>query len=104
MSETTEIKIYKIAGNEYRLKNRYTLKDWGEIIKITAKLSLENHMNSLIILLAENQLEAMLSLLLDKPIQNELYEDDFEEISNVIRDFFLRKGSLMTNINPTSKS
>lgn len=104
MSETTEIKIYKIAGVEYRLKNHYSMKEWGQILKITATLNIKNRLQTLILLLAENKLEDLLNIILDKPLHQELYEEDFEEVSKVIYDFFSREQSLMkrSNQEPTN--
>jgi hypothetical protein len=88
--------MYTINQKTYQLKNKYTLKDWGEILKILSGFNLEDN-NSIILLLTDNRIERLLSIILDKPIEGEIYEEDFEEVSRAINDFFTRKKSLMKN-------
>jgi len=94
--------MYTINQKTYQLKNKYTLKDWGEILKILSGFNLEDN-NSIILLLTDNRIERLLSIILDKPIEGEIYEEDFEEVSRAINDFFTRKKSLMKNTAGTSK-
>ena len=95
-------KVYKINGIEYKLKDKYTLKDWGNILKILSAFDPNNIQNSIIILLTEDKIKDLLSLILNKPIEGEIYEDDFETINRVIQDFFSRKKSLIKNITSHS--
>lgn len=91
---------YKINNKEYKLKERYTLKEWGEILKL---LNVSTQPQDAIIqLLAEDKIKQLLNLILDKNIEEELYEDDIEEISKAIQDFFSREKSLIKNTQTTS--
>lgn len=96
--ETNQGKIYKINQQTYRLKNKYTLKDWGKIIKLLSGFNLDDS-GSIPLLLTDNRIEELLAIILDKPVEGEIYEDDFEEVSRAINDFFTRKKSLMKNTN-----
>jgi hypothetical protein len=88
--------MYTINQKTYRLKDRYTLKDWGKILKILSGINLEDN-NSAALLLSDNRVEELLTIILDKPIEGEIYEEDFNEVSRAINDFFIRKKSLMKN-------
>lgn len=88
--------MYKINNAEYKLKEKYTLKDWGKILKILSGLTLEDN-NSIALLLSDNRVEELLAIILDRPVEGEIYEDDFSEVSRAINDFFSRKKSLMKN-------
>jgi len=93
---------YIINNKTYRLKEKYTLKDWGEILKILSDVDKNNIENSLIILLSDNKITELLNIMLDRKIEDEIYEDDFETINKVIQDFFTRKSSLIKNTNSSS--
>lgn len=93
--------MYKINNAEYKLKEKYTLKDWGKILKILSGLTLEDN-NSIALLLSDNRVEELLAIILDRPVEDEIYEDDFNEVSRAINDFFTRKKSLMKNTNGSS--
>lgn len=99
----TEQKTYTINGKEYRLKSRYSLKEWGAILRVISNLNINNHVESLIALMAENKFFDLLNLILDKLIEGELYEDNFEVVSEVIKDFFSRKEGLMKNVSKPSE-
>jgi len=88
--------MYLINNTEYKLKDKYTLKDWGKILKLLGGFNL-NEENSISLLLSDNRIEDLLSIILNKPIEGEIYEEDFEEVSRAINDFFTRKKSLMKN-------
>jgi len=88
--------MYKINNAEYKLKEKYTLKDWGKILKILSGLTLEDN-NSIALLLSDNRVEELLAIILDRPVEGEIYEDDFSEVSRAINDFFSRKKSLIKN-------
>lgn len=88
--------MYKINNAEYKLKEKYTLKDWGKILKILSGLTLEDN-NSIALLLSDNRVEELLAIILDRPVEGEIYEEDFEEVSRAINDFFTRKKSLIKN-------
>lgn len=90
--------MYKINNVEYNLKNKYTLKDWGLILKILQNFGQKNNLtDQIVILLADDKLIDLLNLILDKRIEGEIYEEDFEEVNKIIRDFFSRKSGLMKN-------
>lgn len=88
--------MYTINQKTYKLKDRYSLKDWGKILKILSGLTLEDN-NSIALLLSDNRVEELLAIILDRPVEGEIYEDDFSEVSRAINDFFSRKKSLMKN-------
>jgi hypothetical protein len=91
--------MYQINGKNYKLKEKYTLKEWGEIIKLLSELQHgDNSPNALISLLANGLLIQLLNLILDNPIEGELYENDIDTITKIIEDFFSRKESLIKNI------
>lgn len=93
--------MYIINGNQYFIKDKYTLKEWGLILKLLASGS-QIPEQLLISLLAEDKLKDLLNLILDKPIMGELYEDDIETIVKIINDFFGRSKSLIPNIAGSS--
>lgn len=88
--------MYRINNVEYSLKEKYTLKDWGRILNLLSGLNLQNE-NSISLLLTDNRVENLLAIIFDKPIEGEIFEDDFEEVSRAINDFFTRKKSLIRN-------
>lgn len=88
--------MYTINQKTYKLKDRYSLKDWGKILKILSGLTLEDN-NSIALLLSDNRVEELLAIILDRPVEDEIYEEDFNEVSRAINDFFTRKKSLMKN-------
>ncbi|MEG8946601.1 hypothetical protein [Rosettibacter firmus] len=91
--------MYLINGIEYRLKQKYTLKDWGKILEIINSANAKDEQSIIINLLAEDKVTDLLNIILDTSQNkiNELYEDDFEEINRIIKDFFSRKTSLIKN-------
>lgn len=93
--------MYTINQKTYQLKDKYTLKDWGKILKILSGLNLDDN-NSIALLLSDNRVEDLLAIILDKPIEGDIYEDDFNEVSRAINDFFTRKKSLMKNTTSSS--
>lgn len=99
----TEQKIYKINGVDHKLKARYSLREWGKILGIISHLNIKNPSEALIVLMAEDKFLDLLNLILDKPIEGELFEDNFEVIGEVIKDFFSRKQGLMKNVNEPSE-
>lgn len=90
--------MYNIGGKSYKLKERYSLKEWGLILKI---LSSSN--GDIVVLLAEDKLKEILTLILDPKIDTELYEEDIDEIARAIKDFFSRKNNMMKNMDSSSK-
>lgn len=98
------MKTYLLNKKHYALKERYTLKDWGEIIKIIGELNLENPINALVVLMAENKLQSLLNIILNAPVEGEIYEEDFEAVAAAVNDFFSRKKSLMKSMNQPSAS
>ncbi|MEP0860563.1 MAG: hypothetical protein HRF52_03895 [Ignavibacterium sp.] len=93
--------MYTINQKTYKLKDRYSLKDWGKILKILSGLTLEDN-NSIALLLSDNRVEELLAIILDRPVEGEIYEDDFSEVSRAINDFFTRKKSLIKNTSSSS--
>jgi len=93
---------YKINNQEYQLKERYTLKEWGEILKLLSVNA--QPQDAIIQLLVEDKIKQLLNLILDKQVDGELYEEDIEEISRAIQDFFSRKTSLIKNTQISSSN
>lgn len=90
--------MYKINNIEYNLKEKYTLKEWGLILKILQNFGQEKSITEqIVILLTDDKLLQLLNTILDKPIEGEIYEEDFEEVNKIIRDFFSRKSGLIKN-------
>ena len=91
-------KTYTINKKTYHAKERYSLKVWAQIIELLRQLPVQEQSTELQVLaiLGSDTLPELLSLILDNPIDGELYDDDFEDIQRVINDFFSRKKSLMS--------
>jgi putative heme iron utilization protein len=92
-------KVYTLAGKKYLPKEKYSLKTWGEIIKILNETETDDPIAVVGALLSGDKLVKILNLILDKNIEGELMEDDLPEVSRVITDFFSRKSSLLKNGN-----
>lgn len=89
--------MYTINDIEYKLKEKYSLKTWGLILKILQSIS-GNETDIIINLLVEDKLIEILNLILDVDETNkitEVFEEDLETINKIITDFFSRKKSLM---------
>lgn len=97
-------KTYLINNTNYALKEKYTLKDWGTVLKIISGLDLENTVNSVAVIMAEGKLQELLAVILNGKIEGEIFEDDFQIVLDVINDFFSRKKSLISSINQSSAS
>jgi hypothetical protein len=95
--------MYKINGKEYKLKEKYSLRDWGNILKLLSGIEEKSPADQIIILLADNKIIQFLNIILDNPI-DDVYEDDFEEVNKIIKDFFSRKTSLMKNTESSFQS
>lgn len=98
------MKTYLINNTNYALKEKYTLKDWGTVLKIISGLDLENTVNSVAVIMAEGKLQELLAVILNGKIEGEIFEDDFQTVLDVINDFFSRKKSLISSINQSSAS
>jgi hypothetical protein len=98
------MKTYLINNTSYALKEKYTLKDWGNIIKIIGTLDLDNNVGAVGLIMAEGKLQELLNTILNGKIEGEIFEDDFEVVVEVINDFFARKKSLIKSLNNSSKS
>ncbi|MCS7054458.1 MAG: hypothetical protein NZM09_12115 [Ignavibacterium sp.] len=92
-------KVYKINNTYFALREKYSLRDWGNILKIIGDLDPENNKNSFIILLSEGKIIDLLNIILNGKVPEEIYEEDFAEVTRAINDFFLRKQSLIKNIS-----
>ncbi len=99
-----EEKKYKINGKEYFSKERYSLKDWGKIIGVVGELDNDNAVNTISFLLSGDKVNDLLAIVFTQPVEGEIYEEDFEEVSRAINDFFTRKKNLMKNISASSPS
>lgn len=99
-----ESKNYDLAGKEYSLKEKYSFKDWGNILKVIMGMDSEKPEIVVVTLLAEDKLIELLNLILDRPLEDELFEDDFEAAARAINDFFSRKKSLMKHSNKPSEN
>lgn len=90
--------MYRINDIEYKLKEKFSLNDWGKIISIVNTVNPKDEDNAVVLLLSESRIQNLLNIILDKPVEGEIYEDDFAEVNRIITDFFSRKKSLMKNI------
>ncbi|MEM3091776.1 MAG: hypothetical protein QXD05_01445 [Candidatus Pacearchaeota archaeon] len=90
--------MYLINGIEYKLKEKYTLKDWGKILEIINSAG-GDEKTIIISLLAQDKITDLLNIILDTQGSNinEIYEEDFETVNKIIMDFFSRKKSLTKN-------
>ncbi|HQF44030.1 MAG TPA: hypothetical protein PK073_14065 [Ignavibacteriaceae bacterium] len=91
--------MYRINNVEYNLKEKFSLNDWGKILNIIADTNPKDEDNAIVLLLSDNRIERLLTIILDKPLDGEIYEEDFPEVNKIITDFFSRKKSLMKSIN-----
>lgn len=93
--------MYKINNIEYALKDKYTLKDWGKILRTINAASTDKTNDTIINLLEDNKIVELMNLILDvkENIIIDIYEEDFETVTKVINDFFSRNKSLMKNIS-----
>lgn len=98
MGEQTK---YKLAGKEYIAKKKYTLKEWGKIIVLSQVTESKNPVIIAAVLVASDNLDEMLGLILTEKVENELMDDDFAEVGRLLSDFFTRKQS-MKNIGTDS--
>ena len=89
---------YIINGITYHPKERYSLKVWSQIVELLRQLPFEQQSADLQVLavLSSDTLPELLSLILDKPVQGELYDDDLDDVQRAINDFFSRKKSLIS--------
>lgn len=87
-------KAYRIDGKDYFFKDKYSLKDWGNILNILNNAKTENPVEATIHLLAEDKLINLLNLILSENVA-EVYEDDFKTVNEIITDFFSRESSLL---------
>jgi hypothetical protein len=99
---TTEVKPFSINGKEYKLKEKYSLKDWGGILNILSGMDMNGNISSVSILLAGDKINNLLNIMLDSAIEGDIYEEDFADVSRAINDFFSRKKSLMKNTPASS--
>lgn len=99
MSEVTK---YILSGKEYQQKEKYSFKEWGNILKIIFEVGPDKAEMAVVVLLADDKLIQLLNLILDRKVEDELYEDDFDEAARAVNDFFSRKKSLMRNIQKPS--
>lgn len=99
-------KKYLINGKEYQLKEKYSSKDWGQIIVILSAMSeTKVVMGAVGQLLANGDFEKLLNIILDvknNPIE-ELYEESFDDAGRAFNDFFELKKSSISSIAGSSK-
>jgi len=88
---------YKINNTHYALKERYTLKEWGKILNIIKVTGNDDEVNAIALLMSEDKINELLSIILNSPVEGDIYEDDFSEVARAINDFFQRKKNLMKN-------
>lgn len=93
-------KTYKINCKEYRLKEKYSSKDWGQLMIILGELEpKEDAMFGMVgQLLSSGNFEKLLNILLvgTEPI-NEVYDDDFKDCADAVNDFFALKKNMIPN-------
>ncbi len=93
---------YQIGGKDFTPKERYSLKDWGRILRIIGDVDTSDNLNALTTLLVGDNVKDLLGIIFTEPVTEEIYEEDFQEASRAINDFFGRKDSLMRNIKAGS--
>ena len=54
--------------------------------------------------MAENKLQSLLNIILNAPVEGDIYEEDFEAVTSAVNDFFSRKKSLMRSMEQPSAS
>lgn len=86
---------YTLNGQKFTAKKRYKLKEWSKILLLLNGFNTNEPMEGVITLLAGDNLEKMLELILSDYTGEDLYEDDFEEVGRIISDFFSRKNGLI---------
>jgi len=102
--------MYSINGIEYRLKTKYSIKDWGKILKVINTSGVAaNETQAILTLFEDDKITDLINLILDIDAANgnlvkEIYEEDFETVCKVINDFFSRDKSLMKNYRNYSTS
>ncbi len=87
----SKAKVYKLNGVSYLPKEKYSLKDWGAILRILSSLNLEDQLGATVALLSGDSLTDFLNIIFTEPVKGEIYEDDFEEVTRAINDFLTRK-------------
>jgi len=89
---------YTINGKQYTLKEKYTLRDWGQILKLLSSIQpVEDVTKATVILLTDNKIVELLNLILSSKVEGELYEDDLPVITEILQVFFSRKNGLIKN-------
>lgn len=86
---------YKINDTHYALKERYTLKEWGKILNIIKVTGEGGEVETIALLMSEDKINELLSIILNAPVEGDIYEEDFNEVARAINDFFQRKKNLM---------
>ena len=95
MAKKKGVKTYILNGNKYSTHEKYTMQDWGSILKFLQGFDATDPLAGVIILLQGDNLTELLKLILCDYNGEKLFEDDFEEVSKIISDFFTRKNSLI---------
>lgn len=102
-----EQKSYLINGITYTLKDKYTSKDWGQIIVIISAMGeTKVVMGAVGQLLANGDFEKLLNIILDvkdKPIEV-LYDDSFESAGCAFNDFMALKKNSIPSTTGSSKN
>ncbi|CAG0979835.1 hypothetical protein ANAEL_01680 [Anaerolineales bacterium] len=89
------MKEYTLNNQIYTAKPRYPMQVFGEILKVLADGKKETTEATVLNLLTSGGLVALLSLILDRPVDGELYAEDFPVVNEVINDFFFANSKLM---------
>lgn len=90
---------YKINGKTYTLKEKYSLKIWGQIVNLLSAFEKDDATKAIVALLTDGIIIELLNLILNEKIEDELYEDDLPVVTEILQVFFSRKNSLIKNTN-----
>jgi len=92
--------VYKVNGLEYRLKEKYSAKDWGKLMLILSSLQTDSAPTFGMIgqLLACGNFEKLLNIILTGSAEiTDVYDEDFTACSKAINDFFALKKNTIPN-------
>lgn len=91
------MKQYALNEKIYTAKPRYSLQVFGQILKVLSESQKETTEATVLNLLTSGGLITLLSLILDRPVDGELYSEDFPTVNEIVNDFFFANSKLMKN-------
>lgn len=93
--ESYNEKVYSLQGDILKLKEKYTFGEWQKIMSFLKDIKTDDMLSMMELLLNEEKIKNLLSIIVAGKIPETLYEDDFPVVNEIINDFFLRKNSLI---------